>query len=334
MAESNPYWIREDLTTRYPLPSLNALRALEAAGRQGSLTGAARELSVSVGAISRHVALLEGHFGRTLLRRHSLGVEPTDECHDYLRALSNAFNEIDTASHRLADRRNSSKPLRLSFYSTFTTEWLAGRLPDFHEKNPGIALDFTLSPHDTQWRNEDFDAALVASSSEFGDFRQERLFDSRFALVAAPQLLSELRGPGDLLDFLHNQTLLVAPRELRLWNAVLDALDAGTLDDYRCLRFDLLSLTYQAARNGGGVALGNLLIVADDLASKRLALLIPQVFDSSVPHQLIRRRGRTDTPRLAKFQDWLTEEIRKSEIRLEPVLAGCTIHPLHRSTRL
>jgi len=36
---------------RYRLPSLNALRALEAAGRRGSLSAAAKELGVSVGAV-------------------------------------------------------------------------------------------------------------------------------------------------------------------------------------------------------------------------------------------------------------------------------------------
>jgi LysR family glycine cleavage system transcriptional activator len=45
------------------VPPLNALRAFEAASRAGSFTLAARELNVSQGAISRHVAHLENHLG-------------------------------------------------------------------------------------------------------------------------------------------------------------------------------------------------------------------------------------------------------------------------------
>jgi LysR family glycine cleavage system transcriptional activator len=41
------------------IPPLNALRAFEAAARHGSLTRAALELSVTQGAVSRHVQLLE-----------------------------------------------------------------------------------------------------------------------------------------------------------------------------------------------------------------------------------------------------------------------------------
>ena len=44
-------------------PSLNALRALEATVRLSSMTAAADELSVTHGAVSRHVKSLEEMFG-------------------------------------------------------------------------------------------------------------------------------------------------------------------------------------------------------------------------------------------------------------------------------
>ena len=50
------------------LPSLNALRAFEAAARHNSFTGAAAELHVSHAAISRHVRGLEARLGVTLFR--------------------------------------------------------------------------------------------------------------------------------------------------------------------------------------------------------------------------------------------------------------------------
>ena len=46
-----------------PRPSLNALRAFEAAARLRSMSAAANELSVTHGAISRHVKSLEDTFG-------------------------------------------------------------------------------------------------------------------------------------------------------------------------------------------------------------------------------------------------------------------------------
>ena len=51
------------------LPSLNALRAFEAAARHMSFTLAAEELCVTQGAISRQIKLLEGHLKVPLFRR-------------------------------------------------------------------------------------------------------------------------------------------------------------------------------------------------------------------------------------------------------------------------
>ncbi len=51
------------------LPSLNALRAFEAAARHQSFARAAGELHVSEGAISRHVKLLEEELGLPLFIR-------------------------------------------------------------------------------------------------------------------------------------------------------------------------------------------------------------------------------------------------------------------------
>src|ERR1700741_3027817 len=52
------------------LPSLNGLRAFEAAGRHASFTAAANELNVTQTAVSRMVRLLEQRLGFALFRRH------------------------------------------------------------------------------------------------------------------------------------------------------------------------------------------------------------------------------------------------------------------------
>ena len=51
------------------LPPLNPLRAFEAAGRLRSMRKAADELSVTPGAVSRQVQILETHLGVKLFRR-------------------------------------------------------------------------------------------------------------------------------------------------------------------------------------------------------------------------------------------------------------------------
>ena len=60
------------------LPPLNALRAFEVAARHGGFTGAADELCVTRGAVSRHVKLLEETLGVALFRRLPRGIQLTE----------------------------------------------------------------------------------------------------------------------------------------------------------------------------------------------------------------------------------------------------------------
>ena len=53
------------------LPSLNGMRAFEAAARLGSFSRAAAELHVTHGAVSRQVRALEDWLGAPLFRRTS-----------------------------------------------------------------------------------------------------------------------------------------------------------------------------------------------------------------------------------------------------------------------
>ena len=59
------------------LPSLNGLRAFEAAGRNGSFKGAAQELNVTQAAVSHMVRVLESRLGYALFRRKPNRLELT-----------------------------------------------------------------------------------------------------------------------------------------------------------------------------------------------------------------------------------------------------------------
>ena len=76
------------------LPPLNALRAFEAASRHASFTSAAQELHVSQGAISRHVATLEGWLKVQLFSRHPRGIELTPKGAAFFRIVRGALDQV------------------------------------------------------------------------------------------------------------------------------------------------------------------------------------------------------------------------------------------------
>jgi len=84
------------------LPSLNGLRAFEAAARHLSFKTAARELGVTPGAVSQQVKSLETTLQVKLFRRLPRGLLLTRAGGDYLPDLSEAFRIISRSTEAIA----------------------------------------------------------------------------------------------------------------------------------------------------------------------------------------------------------------------------------------
>src|SRR5512132_2726690 len=87
------------------LPSLNALRAFEAAARHLSFSRAAAELNVTQAAISHQVKALENHLGLSLFRRLNRALMLTDQGQVLFPALRDALDNLAEAASR--DRRHA-----------------------------------------------------------------------------------------------------------------------------------------------------------------------------------------------------------------------------------
>lgn len=303
----------------YRLPSLNALRAFEAAARNRSVAAAARELSVSSGAVSRQIRLLESNFQCDLLVRHRSGVVPTIKGNALLEVLTRTFADIAAVARQIAPPSASSgaqpqaQPIHLRFYSSFTVEWLAPRLPAFRASHPDVAIDLAVSVSEINW-SDPFDLALTTKPPAGSEFHVEQLFDSLFALVCSPGFAAQPRA-----NPLTNCTFLVAPRERALWSDVLKKLGGAPLSEQSTLEFESLSMTLQAARGGSGMALANLIPITGDLVQKTLVLPFPQIFKFTRPHVLVTPRARLRDPHIAAFRHWLFDEMAASEASLNGV---------------
>lgn len=93
----------------YRLPSLNSLRAFEAAARHLSFKTAASELGVTAGAVSQQVKKLEISLGVALFRRLPHGLLLTMEGEAYLPSISRVFEDLTRATEVIAPKINSKK---------------------------------------------------------------------------------------------------------------------------------------------------------------------------------------------------------------------------------
>jgi LysR family transcriptional regulator, glycine cleavage system transcriptional activator len=296
----------------FHLPSLNALRAFEATARNGSVSKAARELNVSAGAISRHIALLESDFGCQLLRREARGMKLTEHGVAYFKIVSQAFESIDQGSRHLRSGTHSAPRLSIVLYSAITTEWLAPRIRQFHASYPSIELHLSAKMQTGNFDTDEVDLVVTAGRPHRSDLHSDLLFQPKYIPVCAPQLMDKAK-PRDL----RNQNLLYATREAHIWNAWFQSADGDSIDLRGGWKLDSLSLTYQAARSGAGVALGELFYNIDEIVSGRLVTPVPIVVEDGPPFFLSCRRSRKDEPGIVSFRKWILEQAQQTSRAVE-----------------
>jgi len=187
---------------RQRFPFLNALRAFEAAHRCGSLSEAAKELAVTVGAVSRQIANLEDELGARLFIRHPRGVEPTAEGRALARTVTDAFDRIDAITDEIrADK--AVRRLTVFSHTTLAVEWLVPRIGSFHRAHPGIELNLFASIEPTSIYDGSADVGIWAGPDPLPCTHMDTLFQPEYFPVCSPKLLAgaETLKAADLARF-------------------------------------------------------------------------------------------------------------------------------------
>ena len=283
------------------LPSLNGLRAFEAAARHMSFTRAAAELNVTQTAISHQIRRLEDQLGIPLFVRRNRALTLTREAEDYLPSIRSAFEDLRRATDRLRRPENEAV-LTVSTTASLATKWLVTRVAAFQDANPGIEVRMTTSSHLVDFQREAVDMAVRYGRGIWPGLRADWLMAEDLYPVCSPLLAPTLRRPEDLA----RQTLLHTTVSREDWQLWLTA--AGlpvSIAKQRGLMFDQPFMATQAAIDGLGVALGVRHLVENDIAAGRLVAPFDLVLPSDAGYYVVAPESVADTPRIAKFRDWL-----------------------------
>ncbi len=293
------------------LPSLNGLRAFEAAARHLSFTKAAAELNVTQTAISHQIRRLEQELGVTLFLRQNRALALTAVAADYLPAIRAAFQDLRMATERLHGR-HADRVLTISTLASFAAKWLLPRLALFQDLQPAIDVRITTSTELVDFRGDNVDAAIRYGRGRWPGVEATWLMADELFPVCSPALLAgpnALRGPQDLPRHVLLHTSGFSD-DWRLWlTAAGLPIDPATRGG---LTFDMSFMTVQAAIDGLGVAIGRTSYVQDDIAKGRLVVPFDVVLPDDAGFYLVSPEAPARTPKLAAFADWLTAAARQS----------------------
>lgn len=297
------------------LPSLNALRAFEAAARHVSLTLAAAELNVTHAAISRHVRELETWLGVRLFERTGRGVRLTSAGGALVADLTPTFDRLADAVGRHAVRRQP-QTLSVTAEASLAQLWLLPRLGAFSEANPGIELVLDASNDLVDFfREPAIDLGIRYGRGQWPGVRAIPLIEADQFPVCCPDLLADgrIRQPADLV----HAVLLHEDAKHELWRAWLTA--AGVADEVPVSGPVLRGpLAISAAANGQGFAIADAITAADGLLAGQLVRpFVPAIRRGA--YWLARSPDGRPTRAADAFHLWLRQALADTVAQVEAI---------------
>lgn len=293
------------------LPSLSALRAFEAAARHGSFKSAAGELSVTPGAVSQQIRLLEADLGVALFLRTGREVKLTEAGMVLRPGLTAAFLQMHETLEKV--RPSSRTTLRLNATASVITKWLMPRLHRFTSKHPNLDVrvetEYALNAFDETGP----DVSIRLTETPPDTLYARKLHDELLLPAASPAFIERenLRGPKDLyrVPLVHDASLEHVSEHLswKSWFAAAGLM--GEVPD-TAIRFEQFSADYVVdhAVAGGGVILGRSLLVHEALSDGRLMCPFGPLLAVDWGYYLLCRKDRKDAPAIRAFMDWAVQE--------------------------
>ena len=191
---------------------MDKFRALEyfvATAEEGSLSGAARRLEVTVPAALKVIAALERSLGATLFDRSPQGLALTADGARYLEGCRPLLQQLADADESVSGAGNRPRGTVVLGTHSFTQNTIfLPALPQFHARYPEIALDIR-----TVNRLTDADAASVDVFALFGwhempDLIHKRIAQTSYHVIASPAYWKAHGKPRHPEDLAAHQCLI------------------------------------------------------------------------------------------------------------------------------
>jgi LysR family transcriptional regulator, glycine cleavage system transcriptional activator len=300
------------------LPSLNALKAFEAAARHESFTNAAKELFVTQGAVSHQVKALEEELGFKLFLREHQKLALTDSGREYLAVVRDSFDRIALGTAALTQRQTSGV-LTVSTSPDFAAKWLVSRLGSFAERHPEIDLRVSAAMHQVNFAREDVDIAVRHGDGAWIGLHATKLCSEHLFPICSPRLLDGLDRPlpaDHVFDF-----PLLHLDDHKGWRRWLETANASPSKPLQGLVLNRASMLIDAAIDGQGMALARSALAARDLVAGRIVAPFAATLPLTSGYWIVSPKATSDLPKIVAFREWLLVEAHEDSCCIERLLA-------------
>ena len=202
---------------------------------------------------------------------------------------------------------NDPRTVRVQVYPTFTARWLLARLPTFSAKHPdcNVRLETGIEPVD--FSRKDLEIAVQFGDGNWQGLEAIQVFNDLIEPVCSPKLIERLGKLDDARD-LANAPILRSHYRRRDWNDWLIANNWTRQASERDQMFDSSLLTYRAAMEGLGIAMGQTHLLHDIFAAGTLVRPFSAPLARELGYYAVWPSERRVGHGMRRFLSWLLEE--------------------------
>lgn len=290
---------------RINLP-LNPLRSFAVASRHKTFTAAAQELGVSQVAISRQISILEDFLDVSLFERGVRSAKLTELGRSFGLEIAGLFDDLERATQRIISHETEGT-VNLRVHPTFAHHWLLPKLLDFTRTYPDIRIRFDTRVEPLDFRGTHLDVALQLGTGDWRDSRTRKLWDEEVDVVCSQGYLDSvggLSGPQDVTrcELLHSRY------RRRAWEFWARAVNVD-MDFNRGIDFETSLLSFSAAQQGFGLAIGQLGLLDDLIAGGQLVRPLNMRIPTGAAFYVIWPTTVSVSVKTRRFIDWLLDQV-------------------------
>lgn len=294
------------------LPPLTALRAFDAAARHLSFAKAAEELNVTPAALSFQIKSLEEHLGQPLFHRLNRAVTLTEAGRSLAPGTAEGFAAL-TRAWRTTHNLQRNRTLVVTAGPAFTAKWLASRLYDFAQANPGIELRFSAGMAYVDLDRDEVDVALRFTSRPNPGLFCRTLFREWMTPMMSPEIAARCTSPDLLAQevLLHQDDIVLTNPDIG-WQEWMhhQGLPPPTTGGPR---FSQSDHAIDAAISGAGVVLGRVSLAQHALRAGLLVAPFPLALQNQTECRFLCAKGQETRPEIQAFYTWITTEVAAME---------------------
>ncbi len=288
---------------------LRALQIFDKVATYQNLSLAADSLSITQGAVSRQIRLLEEYLNVRLFERTARGVVRTAAGEQLHYATGQAFSILENGLEQYV-RRKKRTSITISLNAGLATKWLVPRLQKFRALYPKIKIFLDTSDElvDFSDSNNCIDGALRFSKTVESNLFSMKIADESLILVASPRLVADMSFPTTPSQIM--SLPILADLHDDRWDdwCALTKTEIPKKERTPIISFLDSTVMISAAIHGQGIALARKILVADDLRAGHLVRLDDVEVSIERSLNFVCERRDANCPILSNFYQWILSE--------------------------